>query len=643
MTPQSNIPSCLARFGVLGLATATVVTGLTLSPTTPAVAQPAPATTQEAAADTPASPADTPASPADTPASPVGSSPVHVSSSTPIEIAAVAAPVITKSTKYVNTAGKTIYRFEGNRVAGATVNYNGGAGFYLGSQTFPSDTTFILETDFLRGDTFWLRQTVNGVNSATTVINASDLVTEVPVVRELGASFYERTDGTKRYTYTGTGVAGAAIEFKQGSSSWVAGGTAASNGTFSFDTGWTATASNPIQIRQSIGTQISTAVDAPLPGSTAQVPVVRELGGTFIERGDGTRRSTYTGTGVAGSTIEFKQGSSDWVAGGTANSNGTFSFQTGWVATTQNPIQIRQRIGTQISAAVDAPLPTREENVSLPFVMESPSVGDTFTPGTATFTGTGTSGSTITVTPQRGLAPVTTTVKEDGRWSVTKYLGNGTYVFDIAQTSPTGAPQGVINAFIYAPTGSNVDRNFEMITPRIGDSFTPDSFVHFVGQGTPGATITLKPQAGLSEATAIVGDDGFWKIRRGMGNGTYIFSATQTVGGVVTGKPIVGFVYGPTVDGDPITRPFAVTSHASGGTFTPNTTVAINGTGTPNATVTLKPQGNLREQTVPVSRDGYWVAPRGMGNGAYTFTITQMLDGKVVGTPITDFVLTPAQ
>ena len=167
--------------------------------------------------------------------------------------------------------------------------------------------------------------------------------------------------------------------------------------------------------------------------------------------------------------------------------------------------------------------------------------------------------------------------------------------------------------------------------------------MHFVGQGTPGATITLKPQGGLAEATTTVRADGFWTIRRGMGNGTYTLSVTQTVGGVVTGTPITGFVYGPTAGGDPITREFAVTSHRSGDTFPADTTVTIRGTGTPGATVTLKPQGNLAESTALVDRDGYWAAPRGMGNGAYRFAITQMLDGEVIGTPITDFVLTPAR
>ena len=526
MTPKKNTPSCLSRFGVLGLAAATVVTGLTLSPTTPALAEPTSAPTSEA--------------------------PVTAGAEAPIETAAVAAPVITKSTKYTNAAGETIYTFEGTRVAGADVRFSVGEGWNEGTQTFPSDTTFILETNVgVRAESFAFYQTVGGVNSSSTTVNVSDIVDELPVVTDLAGVSTVGGNGATTHRYTGKGLTGAAISVRLG------------DGT------WTSTS--------------ATVVD------------------------------------------------------------GEFSFETTLTATEDTPLQVRQTLAGVVSAGVTAPLPVAEE-VDLPFAMTSPSEGETFTPNTtAVFEGTGTPGSTIRVAPQRGLSAVEAEVNEAGRWTARKYLGTGTYVFDITQTSSTGEARGVINAFVYAPTGSNVDRNFEMITPRVGDSFTPDTFVHFVGQGTPGATITLKPQAGLAEATAIVGDDGFWKIRRGMGNGTYIFSATQTVSGVVTGKPIVGFVYGPTVDGDPITRPFAVTSHTSGGTFTPNTTVAISGTGTPNATVTLKPQGNLSEQTVAVSRDGYWVATRGMGNGAYTFTITQMLEGNVVGTPITDFVITPAQ
>jgi len=524
MTPKKNTPSCLSRFGALGLAAATVVTGLTLSPTAPALAQPSSTSAAEAPQEAPAD--------------------------LVTELPRVS---VTTSTTYTDAAGEDVYRFEGTGVPGATIrDAQNLTGWRLTDTRVGDDGRFVHETTNVTPtdeNPAWLSQTLNGQNSADVKLYAADFTVALPVVTDV-------------------------------------------------------------------------------VGSTE-----------FDSRGNTIHR--YEGKGVVGATIQFKRPTGGWGSGGTVAADGTFSFVTGWLSTEDGYITIRQTLGEQTSAGVGAPMPS--DNVSLPFAMTSPSTGDTFTPGTVVFEGTGTAGSTIALTPQRGLSAVTAVVDKTGHWTARKPLGNGTYVFDITQTSPTGQAQGVINAFVYAPTGSDVERNFEMITPRVGDSFTPDSFVHFVGQGTPGATITLKPQAGLSEATATVDANGFWKIRRGMGNGTYIFSVTQTIGGVVTGKPIVGFVYGPTVDGDPITREFAVTSHASGDTFPANTTVAITGTGTPNATVTLKPQGNLSERTVPVSRDGYWVAPRAMGNGAYTFTITQMLEGNVVGTPITDFVLTPAQ
>ncbi|ROS57999.1 hypothetical protein EDF38_2729 [Frigoribacterium sp. PhB160] len=725
MTPQRNTPSCLARFGALGLAAATVVTGLTLSPTAPAVAQPAPSATQEA--------------PAEAPASPAASTPVDVSSSTPVEVtdeADLAAPTITRSTSYTNAAGQTVYRYEGTGVAGATVQHGPSRASWQDGATVGSDGTFTVETTRIpvgeqkmelrqkldtqasakievaiadmvaelprvavtkstsytdaAGQTVYryegtgvagatvqhgpsraswqdgptvgsdgtfvlettripvgeqkmeLRQKLDTQASAKIEVAIADMVAELPRVAVTKSTSYTNAAGQTVYRYEGTGVAGATVQHGPSRASWQDGATVGSDGTFTVETTRIPVGEQKMELRQKLDTQASAKIEVAIADMVAELPAVTDLAGSTTINPDGSRTHRYTGKGVTGAAVAIRLGGGDWTPASATVVDGTFTFETRLTATEQTPLQVRQFFAGLVSAGVVAPLPV-EENVSLPFVMESPRTGDTFTPGTATFEGTGTSGSTITVTPQRGLAPVTTTVKENGRWSVTKSLGNGTYVLDITQTSPTGAPQGAIHAFVYAPTGIDVERNFEMITPRVGDTFTPDSFVHFVGQGTPGATITLKPQGGLAEATTTVRADGFWTIRRGMGNGTYTLSVTQTVGGVVTGTPITGFVYGPTAGGDPITREFAVTSHRSGDTFPADTTVTIRGTGTPGATVTLKPQGNLAESTALVDRDGYWAAPRGMGNGAYRFAITQMLDGEVIGTPITDFVLTPAR
>lgn len=817
---KKTIPACLSRVGALGLVAATVVTGLTLSPVGTASAQPAQGS----------SPTSSAAPGAPSPIAGNGT-PVDVSGSTPVDIAdeapAVPAVEITSSTSYTDAEGGTVYRFEGTRVAGASVRYGVGAGWFTGNQTFPSSTTFILETSATPGDWFQFIQTSGGVESPVTSVSVSTIVARLPHVTVTRSTSYVDAAGRAVHRHEGTGVVGATVQYGPSNKSYALGMTIGADGKFAFETTTVPTGSAVMDIRQQLGQQASPKVQvanddliaelprvvvtsstvhtdaagrtvhrhegtgvagatiqfgptgteptdgmtvgsdgrfivqtsalpvgdqamelrqtlaeqtsptieiansavtsglprlvvtkatsytnadgetvhrfegtgvpgaavrdsrdgddwrdsdtvvgddhhfahettdvAPSPGApawlsqrlgehasagatvdvgdvTAELPVVSVDKATWHTNAEGQTVHRYEGTGVVGAIVQFGGRYSSWADGPIVGTDGTFSFETTRVPGPGGVMEFRHKLGTQHSTRIQ--IPVSDVTAEFPFAMTSPSASDTFTPGTAVFEGTGTAGSTITLTPQRGLSAVTATVDDTGHWTARKSLGNGTYVFDITQTSPTGQAQGVINAFIYAPTGSSVERNFEMITPRVGDSFTPDSFVHFVGQGTPGATITLKPQAGLSEATATVGADGFWKIRRGMGNGTYIFSVTQTIDGVVTGKPIVGFVYGPTVDGDPITRPFAVTSHASGDTFPANTTVAISGTGTPNATVTLKPQGNLSERTVPVSRDGYWVAPRAMGNGAYTFTITQMLEGNVVGTPITDFVLTPAQ
>ena len=155
MTPPKNTPSCLARFGALGLAAATVVTGLTLSPVLPALADPAPAVTKEAPADEPES--DTPGNDASEtttsevdasaePAPPATGAPGDAAPSTSAEVAAIAAPTITRSTSYTDAAGQTVYRYEGTGVAGATVQHGPSRASWQDGPTVGTDGTFVLET-----------------------------------------------------------------------------------------------------------------------------------------------------------------------------------------------------------------------------------------------------------------------------------------------------------------------------------------------------------------------------------------------------------------------------------------------------------------------------------------------------------------
>jgi hypothetical protein len=456
----------------------------------------------------------------------------------------------TRATSYTNAAGQTVYRFEGTGIPGATIrDAQDGTGWRVTETRVGEDGRFVHETTNMTPtaeNPAWLSQTLSGQNSNEVKVYAADITAQVPRVAVTKATSYLNAAGQTVYRYEGTGITGAIVHYGLSNATYRAGMTIGDDRRFVVETTTIPTGDLKMDIMQKLAGVNSPKVQVPIFDVIAEMPSVSELKATSWAAQDGSIRHRYEGEGVVGASIQFQWKGSAWADGGTVGRDGRFAFETRWTATEADGLRIRQVLGGQTSAAVTAPLPVREV-VSLPFKLDTPRVGDTFTPGTSTlFEGTGTAGSTVRLIPQRGLQPAEATVDPTGHWSIRKGLGNGTYVFDIVQTSPAGAAQGKVEAFVFTPTSSDVDRPFAMISPRVGDAFTPQTSVNFVGQGTPGATITLAPQAGLKVETTTVGTDGFWTIRRGMGNGTYVFSVTQTVDGRVEGTPITGFTLAPT-------------------------------------------------------------------------------------------------
>lgn len=271
------------------------------------------------------------------------------------------------------------------------------------------------------------------------------------------------------------------------------------------------------------------------------------------------------------------------------------------------------------------------------FAVTSPATGSSVKNQAVTFTGTGAAGTTVRIkTTNFASSDITTTVKNDGTWSVNKWIGDGPYVMDITQEGRvTGAVRGFeINNDVA------VNKPFAVTTPTAGDDIR-GKVATFTGTGRHGEVVTIKATSpsGLADVTGIVKKDGTWSINRFIGDGPYAFDIIQTKNGVESGS-VRDFRINQPAKGEGVTGPFVVTGPATGSTFTPNTQVTFAGTGTTGATVTVTPTNGASAVTTVVGTDGTWSVKKFLGNGAYTFELTSVKDGATE--TAADISITPA-
>ena len=171
------------------------------------------------------------------------------------------------------------------------------------------------------------------------------------------------------------------------------------------------------------------------------------------------------------------------------------------------------------------------------FALTSPEKNSFHQGQTVTFTGEGAAGDLVRLhVTNFASTDVTTTVKNDGTWSVSKYLGTGAYTFDITQER-AGTTTGAIRDFELNQTA---DKPFVVTSPKTGSSFPANTNVTFTGTGQVGASIQVKPTNGLAPVNTVVRADGRWSVSKFLGNGPYTFAVTMTPksGSAQTSAPI---------------------------------------------------------------------------------------------------------
>jgi len=263
-------------------------------------------------------------------------------------------------------------------------------------------------------------------------------------------------------------------------------------------------------------------------------------------------------------------------------------------------------------------------NTSRPFSLISPTPGSEHRNETVAFTGRGTPGHLVRLAVTNfDASDITTTVDEDGRWELRRYLGNGDYTFDLTHEHD-GRVAHVIHS-LRLNADAAIAKPFTLTSPTSGDEIK-NRMVTFSGTGTPGQEVFLDvTNFESSRVSTVVRPDGTWTVDRYIGSGAYAFDISQQdATGAQTGLVRNVRLNAPEVSPD---KPFAVTSPSDRDTFLPNQQLTFSGTGRVGATVTLDPGAGLQTVTTIVRDDATWQVQRYMGDGSYTFAVSATRDG----------------
>ncbi|UXN20907.1 Ig-like domain-containing protein [Curtobacterium flaccumfaciens] len=486
--------------------------------------------------------------------------------------------------------------------------------------------------------TYTIKQVLHGETAAGTVTVTADYGNAVKITSPENNVEH----GGGQLEFRGTGEPGSTVDLrKQGSQDIVASGTVSKSGTWSFAAANIPAADAVYSVTQSSKGANTTTSNVTLISTVQYQPITV----TAPESGSQFAPNTsvlFTGKGTPGGTVTLTPTNGAAAVSTTVDDDGDWSINR-FLGNGPYTFDVKQVAAGQTSQVNGIALtPKSAAPIDQPFTVTSPATGSSAASKAVAFTGTGAAGTTVRIhTTNFTSADITTVVKNDGTWSVNKWIGNGPYVIDITQEGRvTGELRGLeINPVI------GIDKPFAVISPTAGDDIR-SKVQTFTGTGRHGETVTLKAisPAGLAEVSGIVNTDGTWSINRYIGDGPYAFDIIQTKDGVESGAERDFRINQPAKDdstSEGKDQPLAVTAPADGDTFTANTQVAFTGTGKVGATITVAPASGSAVTTT-VTRDGTWSVKKFLGNGPYTFTVTSTLDDATETVP-GSISLTPAK
>ncbi|GAB3580594.1 hypothetical protein GCM10027406_20370 [Leifsonia lichenia] len=315
----------------------------------------------------------------------------------------------------------------------------------------------------------------------------------------------------------------------------------------------------------------------------------------------------FSGTGEPGASIVVSDQGGAELASTTVRGGGSWSVASAVavdVADGDVTATVTQTAGDAVSTATVAfSVSTAVETA--PLVVSSPIAGATVDTRTPVYAGTGHPGALVEVRGSTGRVLGSTTVAEDGTWSVASaielpdggYLGSVEHTFGGASTV-AALSYSVAVAPAVAPAIPT--RPFVVTSPAVSQVIGSPVPV-FSGTGTPGAVVEIRGSSGRLVATTTVDADGAW-------------SATSTLTLL------------------PIDSGFSVTSPASGAEVDGPRPV-YTGFSEPGATVKIVGSTTRIVATAVADMNGSWTAHAAFDliPGRYIGTAVEVVDGETVG------------
>lgn len=508
-----------------------------------------------------------------------------------------------------------VVRFEGTGTPGARITLTPAVGDPVGADV-DADGTWRTSRYLGNGAyTFTLTHVAaGGQNTIENIRLYSDQVAAGPLtVTAPGAD--DGHDQPGFVTFRGTGTTWSTISITDGTSA------APTTATVQYDGSWTA--------QRWVGTAPVTFVVTSTRAETAngEVEVGFNQGSTEAEfavtsHTDGGTFTpgpvTISGTATTGDTVTLTanglaplQAQADWKGRWSVDrwlGNGFVTFTVTHTPSVGTPAQQTLRLFSDQGTVGE-------------FVVTSPVDGDRHDQaGFVTFSGTGTTWSTVTVDDGRS-APNTASVQLDGSWSVDRWVGTAPITFTIS-SSRGGVDNGTATVEF---NQADAVGDFTITSHADGDTFTPGP-VTIAGTGSTGERVTMTAP-GLPALEAVVDRRGDWSVERWLGNGSITFTVANTP---VEGEPAEQKLrlYSDQVPAGPLT----VLSPSDGETFDAAGFVTFSGTGTTWSQVSITDGTGAAPTTATVAYDGTWTMRRWVDTEPVTLTVTSTRADRVNGT-----------
>ncbi|MBW9090996.1 hypothetical protein JNB91_24605, partial [Rhizobium wenxiniae] len=467
----------------------------------------------------------------------------------------------------VNDTGTVL---TGRGEPGATVTITNEAGDTIGTGTVAQNGTFSIgltppQTD--GGDLQVILTDAGGNPSDPTITPSPDLIgPDAPTGITVG------TGGT---TLTGQGEPGATVTVTNEAGQVVGTGTVGPTGEISI----------PLNPAQTAGGDLTVVLED--ESGNPSTPVTVTAPDTLEPDQPGnltvnTAGTILTGTGEIGTTVTVTNAAGQPVGTGTVGPDGTFTIG----------LSPAQTDGGNLSVTLEDESGNVSDPGTVPTTDTTPPAapgGLVVEEGGTTLTGTGEPGATVTVTNAAGQPVGTTTVEEDGSFSVTlnpAQIDGGN--LQVVQTDEGGNPSapGVIASVDETPpalpTNLSVNADGTQIT----------------GRGEPGSDVTVRNAAGQVVATGEVEANGTFTIT---------LSPAQNDG---TGLQVT-LADGSNNETDPVpvTTPDIVAPGAPTGLEPSPDRSELFGEGEPGATVTVTDADGVVVGTGTVGDDGTFLIP----------------------------------